>query len=159
MADIFISYTSSDRDWAFWIAQELEKLGHTPHVYEWEISGGGDIMAWMEERHDKADHVLFVISKVYLTKTYSAWERRAAQWAAMSKRPNFALPVRIEDCELPTLLAHLKFCDLFDIDEDEARKKLKAFLTPATRPSEPTPFPGAAKRAAGEPVKRETVAF
>ena len=28
MADIFVSYTSSDRDWAFWIAKELEALGH-----------------------------------------------------------------------------------------------------------------------------------
>jgi hypothetical protein len=31
VADIFISYTASDRDWAFWIAKELESLGHTPH--------------------------------------------------------------------------------------------------------------------------------
>ncbi len=30
VADIFVSYTSSDRDWAFWIGQELEKLGHLP---------------------------------------------------------------------------------------------------------------------------------
>jgi hypothetical protein len=30
VADIFVSYTSSDRDWAFWIGQELEKLGHAP---------------------------------------------------------------------------------------------------------------------------------
>jgi hypothetical protein len=28
VADIFISYTSSDRDWAFWIGQQLEKPGH-----------------------------------------------------------------------------------------------------------------------------------
>jgi hypothetical protein len=26
MADIFISYTSADRDWAFWIAKALEAL-------------------------------------------------------------------------------------------------------------------------------------
>jgi hypothetical protein len=45
VADIFISYTSADRDWAFWIVQELEALGHVPHVHEWEINGGGDIMA------------------------------------------------------------------------------------------------------------------
>ena len=38
MADIFISYTSEDRDWAFWIAHELETLGHTLHIHEWEIS-------------------------------------------------------------------------------------------------------------------------
>ena len=30
----FISYTSSDRDWAFWISKELEGLGHTPHVHD-----------------------------------------------------------------------------------------------------------------------------
>jgi TIR domain len=86
MADIFVSYTSSDRDWAFWIAQELEALGHVPHIHEWEISGGGDIAAWMEERHDKADHILCVISETYLNKPYSSWERRAAQWATEKKQ-------------------------------------------------------------------------
>ena len=50
MADIFVSYTSSDRDWAFWTAKELEALGHTPHVHEWEIKGGHDIYTWMEQR-------------------------------------------------------------------------------------------------------------
>jgi TIR domain len=61
VADIFISYTSSDRDWAFWIGHELEALGHVPRIHEWEISGGGDIMAWMEDRHQAADHTLCVI--------------------------------------------------------------------------------------------------
>jgi hypothetical protein len=41
LADVFVSYTSSDRDWAFWTAKELEALGHTPHVHEWEIKAGG----------------------------------------------------------------------------------------------------------------------
>ena len=101
MADIFVSYTSSDRDWAFWIGQELAKLGHDPHLHEWEISAGGNIAAWMEERHHNADHVLIVFSGAYLTKDYSNWERQAAQWAAASTRPNFALPVFIERCEAP----------------------------------------------------------
>jgi TIR domain len=48
MADIFVSYTSSDNDWAFWIGHELEALGHRPHIHEWELSGGANIMAWME---------------------------------------------------------------------------------------------------------------
>jgi hypothetical protein len=30
MADIFVSYTKSDRDWVFWLAAELKQLGHTP---------------------------------------------------------------------------------------------------------------------------------
>jgi hypothetical protein len=43
VADIFVSYTSSDRDWAFWIGQELLNLGRAPRIHEWEISAGGDI--------------------------------------------------------------------------------------------------------------------
>jgi hypothetical protein len=43
------------RIWRQWIAKELEALGHTPHVHEWEIKGGEDIYAWRETRHDAAD--------------------------------------------------------------------------------------------------------
>ena len=128
MADIFISYTSSDRDWAFWIAKELETLGHKPRIHEWEISGGGDIAAWMEQRHDPADHVPCVVSWHTLRSLIPAWERHAAQWAAASERPNFVLPVFVEPCEVPTLFAHLNRCDLYGIAEDEARERLKPFL-------------------------------
>jgi tetratricopeptide (TPR) repeat protein len=43
---------------------------------------------------------------------------------------------------VPTLLAQIKRCDLYDIDEDEARERIKAFLTPADKPSTKTRFPG-----------------
>jgi TIR domain len=157
MADIFVSYTSSDKAWADWIGQELVALGHTPHLHDWEISGGGHeweisgggdiaawmeqraIAAWMEERHDKADHILCVISEPYLKAPYSSWERRAAQWAAAKKRPNFALPVYIENCESPTLLAQFKRCDPYGLTEDDARARLAAFLAPAAKPAGPMP--------------------
>ncbi len=150
MADIFISYTSADRDWAFWIGHELEDLGHVPHVHDWEVSGGENIMAWMEQRHDAADHVLCVVSASYLGAAYSDLERQAAQWAAAKGRSRFALPVFIEPCEAPTLFASLKRCDLHGIDEAEAREKLKAFLEPAKKPPRGT-FPGG-KRPSVTPV-------
>ena len=142
MADIFISYTSSDRDWAFWIAHELEALGHIPHVHEWEISGGDDIVAWMEERHHQADRVLCVVSKAYFDKRYSVWERRSARWAAVTDRPGFVLPVLVEPCELPTLLAHLNRCELYGVTEEEARARLQRFMTPAAKPTQRGAFPG-----------------
>jgi hypothetical protein len=145
VADIFISYTSSDREWAFWIGHELEALGHVPRIHEWEISGGGDIMAWMEERHQAADQVLCVISAADLMKPYSSWERRAAQWAATPDRPSFALPVFIEPCEAKTLFSHMKRCDLYGVSEEEARTRLKTFLEPARRLARGAAFPGGAK--------------
>jgi hypothetical protein len=32
MADILVSYTSGDRDWAFWIGHELGALGHKARI-------------------------------------------------------------------------------------------------------------------------------
>jgi hypothetical protein len=153
MADIFVSYTSSDKDWAEWIGHELIRLGHEPHLHDWEISGGGDLAEWMEKRHDEADHVLSVVSKTYLGKPYSSWERHAAQWAAVTNRPNFVLPVFVEDCEPPTMFAHLKRCELFRAGDDAeaARKLLEAFLKPAQRsPAQPS-FPGRAAKSEATP--------
>jgi hypothetical protein len=111
VADIFISYTSSDRDWALWIAEELKLLGHVPRVHEWEIAGSADIYAWMEVRHDAADHVLCVVSDEYLKAPYSTLERDAAAWQAAKKRPGFILLVVVKPCRLPTLSDHPRRAD------------------------------------------------
>lgn len=159
MADIFVSYTSSDRDWAFWIGQQLEALGHVARVHEWEISAGGNIPAWMEQRHHKADHVLFVVSQNYLSRDYSNWERLSAEWAAVSKRPNFGWPVFIESCETPTLLAPFKRCDLHGLSEADARARLEAYVTPAAKPEGPVRFPGNAGGVEGSAKRGESDAF
>ena len=140
MADIFVSFTSSDRDWAFWIAKELEKLGHVPHVHEWEIAKGGDIYGWMEQRHDAADHVLCVVSDEYLKAPYSTLERNAALWQAAAKRPGFVLLVAVKPAKLPTLVDHLRRCELYGISDQEACERFRAFME--KRASTPTAFPG-----------------
>jgi TIR domain len=159
MADIFVSYTSSDKAWADWIGQQLDALGHTPHLHDWEISGGGNVMAWMTARADAAAHVLCVVSEKYLKAPYSSLERTAAEWAAVTKRPNFALPVFVEPCEPPVLFAPLKRCDLYGITEDEARARLAAFLAPAAKPEGPIPFPGGAPPKKSDSLRPEAVAF
>jgi tetratricopeptide (TPR) repeat protein len=135
VADIFVSYTSSDRDWAFWIAKELNALGHASHVHEWEINGGDDIYAWMEQRHDAADHVLCVVSDEYLKAPYSTLERNAALWQAAGKRPGFVLLVAVKPCKLPTLADHIRRCELYGISEDAARDRFREFVTRRDTPA------------------------
>jgi tetratricopeptide (TPR) repeat protein len=151
VADIFISYTSSDRDWAFWIATELKTLGHTPHVHEWEIEGGGDIYAWMEQRHDAADHVLCVVSDEYLKAPYSTLERNAAIWQAVGKRPGFALFVAVKPCKLPTLADHIRRCELFGIPEEAARLRFSEFMQKREAPT--TAFPGKVFAVSNIPIR------
>jgi hypothetical protein len=143
VADIFVSYTSSDHDWAMWIATELKAFGHTPHVHESEISAGDDIYAWMEARQDAADHVLCVVSDEYLKAPYSTLERHAALWQAAKNRPGFALFVVVKPCRLPTLSDHLRRCELFGVPEEAARLRFGEFMTKREMP-ETTAFPGKA---------------
>jgi TIR domain len=158
VADIFVSYTSHDREWANWIGLELEALGHVPHIDAWEVSAGANIMEWMERTHDAADRMLCIVSETYLKRPYSSLERQAGQWAAVTKRPNFVLPVFIEPCEAPTLFAPLKRCDLHGLSEEDARARLKNFLAPAVRPAH-APFPGTVTVSSSMPSTRAPGAF
>jgi tetratricopeptide (TPR) repeat protein len=155
VADIFVSYTNSDRDWAFWIAKELEALGHVPHVHEWEIKGGDDIYAWMEKRHDDADHVLCVVSDEYLKAPYSTLERNAAIWQAAAKRPGFVLFVAVKPCRLPSLIDHYRRCQLYGLADEEARHRFRTFLA---QPADAAPiaYPGEAFAVANVPIRVPT---
>jgi tetratricopeptide (TPR) repeat protein len=155
MADIFVSYTSSDRDWAFWIAQELETQGHVPHVHDWEIKGGDDIYAWMEQHHDAADHVLCVVSDDYLKAPYSTLERHAALWQAAKKRPGFVLLVVVKPCRLPTLSDHLRRCELFGAPEHAARVRLREFMGERGAPTS-IAFPGKVFAVSNVPIRVPT---
>ena len=108
---------------------ELETLGHVPRIHEWKISGGGDITAWMEERHQAADHVFWVISAAYLMKPYSSWEHRAAPTAVTTHRPAFALPVFIEPARPRCFFLTSSAASL----RHQRRGGTDAFLEPARR--------------------------
>jgi hypothetical protein len=155
MADYFISYTSSDRDWAQWIGKELEALGHTPHIHEWEIKGGEDIYAWMEARHDAADHVLCVVSDEYLKAPYSTLERNAALWQAAKNRTSFVLFVVVKPCRLPTLIDHIRRCELFGVPEDAARTRFREFMSARKAPLI-APFPGKVFAVSNIPIRVPT---
>jgi hypothetical protein len=157
VADIFVSYTKSDRDWAFWLAAELKELGHAPHIHEWEIHAGDDIYAWMEAHHEAADHVLCVVSDVYLKETnfYSQLERRAALWQAAGKRPGFALFVVVKPCRLPTLSDHYRRCELFDLPKDAARLRIREFMQ-NREASETIVFPGKVVAVSNIPIRVPT---
>src|ERR1700738_1077303 len=95
--------------------------GHAGHLHEFEIRAGDDIYAWMEAHHDAADHVLCVVSDEYLKAPYSTLERNAALFQAAKIRTSFVLFVVVKPCRLPTLIDHIRRCELFGVPEEAAR--------------------------------------
>ncbi len=144
MADIFVSYTQSDKLWAHWIALELKKLGLQSRVHEWEIGPGHDFMEWMSERLANSDHVACVMSPEYLRAPFSKMERHAAFARAVRETPGFALIFVVKPCEVPPLFGHFSRCELVGLDEHASRQKIADFLRPRA-PPESVPFPGPAK--------------
>jgi tetratricopeptide (TPR) repeat protein len=144
VADIFVSFTKSDREWAHWIAQELTALHHEPHVHDWEIGPGEDIAGWMEKRHDQADYVLCVVSPDYLNEDkapFSTWERRAALWRMVKGRQGHVLLFVVKPVSLPSLVDHFRRCELVGLKEAEARRRIAEFLR-KPGPPEKVVFPG-----------------
>ncbi len=126
MADIFVSFTKSDQQWAHWIAQELTALHHEPHVHDWQIIPGEDIVGWMEKRHDH-DYVLWFFSPEYLNEgkaPFSTWERRAALWRMAKGWKGHVLLFVVKPVRLPSLIDHFRRCDLVGLKEEDARRKI-----------------------------------
>jgi hypothetical protein len=140
---LFVSYTSSDRDWAHWIAWTLGEGGHEAFVHEWEVGAGESIPRWMEERLSQADKLLGVFSDAYSKAIYSKSERWAAYWDDPEGRNGFLVPIEVSKVsEWSLFVKPLRRLSLIDLSEPDARERLLTFLEPPHPPAEKPIFPG-----------------
>jgi hypothetical protein len=140
--DFFISYTSSDREWAEWIAMQLENDGYTVFIQAWDFGAGSNFVAEMDRAAKRADRTLLVLSFAYLTSDYAF-----AEWVtAFRHDPTGAqrrlLPVRVQRCEVDGLLGPVVYIDLVGLDEKQAREQLLAKVKLGRAKPETVAFPG-----------------
>jgi TIR domain len=157
--DFFISYTAADRAWAEWIAWQLEEVGHETTLQAWDFRPGEDFVLRMSQAIAQARRVLAVLSPRYLRSTYATDEWTAALVRTEGKADRL-LPVVIEPCELPPLIAGRITIDLFGLDEPAAATELLTGVTPGrARPQHPIAFPGGSvpAREEGFPGRRPEV--
>ena len=142
--DLFISYTSSDRQWAEWIAMQLEQEGYTLFLEAWDFRPGANLVLAMDNAAKQAERTLLVLSPAYLQAGFAQ-----AQWAtAFSDDPTGVyarlLPVRIEPCIVEGLLRQIVGLDLVDLDEAQAREQLLTGVLKGRAKPERVVYPGQA---------------
>jgi hypothetical protein len=153
---IFISYTSSDREWAYWIGVTLRDAGYVPLVHEWEIPGGGHIARWMDEGLQAADRLLGVFTDAYTKALYSNSERWSAYWHDPDGREGFLVPVEVEQVRTwPPLTRPLKRLSLVGLSETQAEQALLAFLKKPEPPQDRPKFPGGVATDSGTTKPRQ----
>jgi tetratricopeptide (TPR) repeat protein len=150
--DFFVSYTQPDRAWAEWLAWELEAGGYTTLLQAWDMPAGTAFVHVMDQAVQHTRHTLLVLSPAYLRSAMGEAEWRPAFLADPSGQHRRLVPVRVEDCRPPGLLADRVWIDLVGLDEAGARSRLREEVSsalrgharPATRPRFPatrTPTP------------------
>jgi formylglycine-generating enzyme required for sulfatase activity len=143
MKDFFISYNKADRQWAEWIAWQLEEAGYSLIIQEWDFRPGGNFVIEMQKALEGTKKTISVLSESYLNAEFTQPE-----WAAVFARDPQSLQgtlllVKVENCEPQGLLTPLIYVSLLDMDEPTARDKLLSALKDRGKPDQPPFFPGA----------------
>lgn len=145
--DFFISYTQVNRPWAEWIAVQLEAAGYTTLLQAWDFHPGSDFLHQMQQATSTAGRTIAVLSPAYFGSQFGEAEWRAAFAKDPTGELGLLVPVRVQPCEPPGLLATRVYIDLVDTDEPTAKRLLLAGVGESGARPTSAPFPGEARGA------------
>lgn len=111
MANIFISHSSKDKDFVRKLAKDIETLGHTPWLDEWEIKIGDCIASEIEKGIERADYIIVVLSPNSISSGWVDREWKSKYWNEVESGHIQVLPILIETCKIPLLLRTKKYAD------------------------------------------------
>jgi hypothetical protein len=150
--DFFVSYTRVNRPWAEWIAVQLEQAGYTTLLQAWDFRPGIDFVHQMQVAASTSGRTIAVLSPAYFGSRFGEAEWRVAFAKDPTGKLGLLVPVRVQECDPPGLLASRVYVDLVDVDEATARRRLLAGVDQSGARPTTAPFPGGrteSARAAG----------
>jgi len=124
MKDFFVSYNTADRNWAEWIAWQLEEARYTTFLQAWDIAPGANFVLAMQKAVTECSRTMLIMSPNYLGSQYAQ-----AEWATgFSDDPmgikKKLIPVMVQQCKPPGLLGQLVYIDLTNQSALEAKRVL-----------------------------------
>jgi hypothetical protein len=152
--DFFISYTSADKQWAEWIAWQLEGAQYSTILQAWDFQPGVNFVLEMDKASRVARCTLVVLSPDYLSAQYTQPEWAVAFRRDPTSEQRAVLPVRVQKCEVEGLLGPIVYIDLVDLEEAVAREALLAGVRSERGKPETAPgFPMSAPRTVSDPQR------
>ena len=142
---IFICHASEDKPTAREIAHFLKGLGSEVWFDEWEIKVGESIVQRIDGALGQVTHLLLLLSKHSVKKSWVQKEFSSALMRQLNDSSITVLPMRLDDSQLPALLADIKYAD--------ARKGLERGLSEI----EETLLPRHDKKLASQPTREDTL--
>nr|MDQ5824493.1 toll/interleukin-1 receptor domain-containing protein [Chloroflexota bacterium] len=147
MKDFFISYNKADKDWAEWIAWELEEAGYSLVIQAWDFRPGSNFVLDMDRAATEANRTIAVLSPDYVSARFPhpEWAAAFAQDPTGSKRT--LVPVVVRECDPKGLVNQIVHIKLVGLGENAARQTLLAGLkSERAKPDMRPAFPLAPER-------------
>jgi tetratricopeptide (TPR) repeat protein len=111
MPKVFISHSSKDKKFTLKLVQDLKDAG-IPVWYDInDIRVGDSIIERIEQGLRECDYLVIVLSRASTNSRWVQEELSAAKTIEIGKRGVFILPVLIEDCNIPPLIATKRYAD------------------------------------------------
>lgn len=139
----FISYNKADRQWAEWIAWQLEQAGYSVIIQAWDFLAGSNFVLEMHKAAIEAEQTIAVLSPNYLNALYTQPEWAAALVQDPTGAEGKLLPVRVQDCTPQGILTAISYIDLGGLENEQATqdKLLRAIRRQRAKPKTAPPFP------------------
>ena len=140
--DFFVSYNQYDKQWAEWIAWQLEAAGYQVFIQLWDWGPGSNFIVEMQKAAELCERTILVLSPHFLSAKFTQPE-----WAqAFSQDPTgenrLLIPVRVATCELKGFFKPIVYIDFLEdppSEKNERREYLISKLLEGVNPRRKKP--------------------
>lgn len=108
---VFICHASEDKASARVLASEMKNLGADVWFDEWEIKVGESIVQKINAALGIASHILVLLSRTSVHKPWVQKELSSALMQQLSTKRIVVSPLRLDDCDIPPILADIWYAD------------------------------------------------
>lgn len=139
--DFFISYNKADKEIAKWIAGTLEENNYTTCIQAWDFKPGNNFILQMQNAVKSCNRTVIVLSQNYLDSEYCQAEWAAAYNCDPTGENKKLIPIRVDDVNPQGLLSSVIYIDLYNCNEESAKKKLLNGIDENENPRKKPKFP------------------
>ncbi len=109
--NFFVSYSSLDKEWAEWIAYQLEEHGYTTVIQAWDWGAGNNFIWEMQNAARICERTIIVLSPAFLGALYTQPEWTQAFRRDPTGEKRLLIPIRVSECELEGFFGPLVYID------------------------------------------------
>jgi hypothetical protein len=111
---VFISHTKSDKDFARHLAKDIQSLGFSVWLDEWEIRLGDSLIERIEEGIEESQWMIVILSPKSVKSEWVLRELHSGLTKEIGSKKVFVLPVLCKKVTLPNFLRDKFYADFTD---------------------------------------------